>query len=432
MANPVTAAELLEYLDDTHTRTLRLVTDLGPDQMLGPRLPTVNPPNWEIGHLAWFNEYWVLRNLDRRAPLMPEADTLYDSSAIAHDRRWDLPLPRVVDTLAYLQAVNDALRQRLHDHGDSVPERDAYFYLLAIFHQDMHSEAFTYMRQTLGYPAPAETAALATSAGPLPGDVEVPGGRFLLGATSTEGFVFDNEKWAHPVELAPFRIARAPVTNADYVAFVDDHGYRRREFWDDCGWEWRARAGAEAPRYWRRNGPDWEVRRFDRWTTLAPHAPVMHVNWHEAQAWCRWAGRRLPSEAEWEAAAACEVMPGGIKGARKRRYPWGDETPTGTHANLHGGTLAGIDVAALPQSDSACGCRQMIGNIWEWTASTFAPYPGFSPDPYRDYSAPWFGTHKVLRGGSWATPARLVWNTWRNFYTPDRNDIFAGFRSCAR
>ncbi len=432
MANFVTAAELLAHLDDAHARTLRLITDLSPDQMLGPRLPIVNPPIWEVGHLAWFNEYWVLRNLDRRTPLMIAADSLYDSSAIAHDRRWDLPLPSVADTLAYLQAVKDTLGQRLRGHGNSVPEKDAYFYLLVIFHQDMHTEAFTYMRQTLGYPAPAGAFAKSMSDGPLPGDLDVPGGRFLLGAAPTRSFVFDNEKWAHPVELAPFRIARAPVTNMEFASFVDDHGYHRREFWDNPGWEWRMQAGMEAPKYWRRNGADWEMRRFDRWTVLAPHAPVMHVNWHEAQAWCRWAERRLPTEAEWEMAAACEVAGGHVDGTRKRRYPWGNEPPTETHANLNGRALTSIDVAALPQGDSAFGCRQMIGNVWEWTASTFEPYPGFSPDPYRDYSEQWFGTRKVLRGGSWATPARLVWNSWRNFYTPDRNDIFAGFRTCAR
>ncbi len=431
MANSVTAAELVSYLDDTHARTLRLVTDLDPGQMLGPKLPIVNPPAWEIGHLAWFSERWILRNLDHQPSLLPQADVLYDSSAVAHDQRWDLPLPSVTETLAYLEQVKDALRRRLQDHGDPVAQEDVYFYLLAIFHQDMHAEAFTYMRQTLAYPAPAGAAAAPETAGPLPGDSEVPGGPFLLGAMPLQRFAFDNEQPAHPVELAPFRIARAPVTNSEYGGFVEEGGYRRREFWDDAGWDWRTRSGIQAPKYWRRSGDGWEARRFDRWAPLAPHAPAMHLSWHEAQAWCRWAGRRLPTEAEWEMAAACEATDGGIGLLTRRLYPWGNGFPTAAHASLDGGAPAGMDVAALSAGDSAFGCRQMIGNIWEWTASTFAPYPGFSPGPYRDYSAPWFGTHKVLRGGSWATPARLVWNSWRNFFTPDRNDIFAGFRTCA-
>jgi iron(II)-dependent oxidoreductase len=150
---------------------------------------------------------------------------------------------------------------------------------------------------------------------------------------------------------------------------------------------------------------------------------VIHVNWYEADAYCRWAGRRLPTEAEWEAAAAGPDP--------KRRFPWGDEPPDPTRANLDGTALGCCDVAACPAGDSGFGCRQMFGNVWEWTASDFGPYPGFVPDPYKEYSQPWFGTHKVLRGGAWPTRARLLRTTWRNFYTPDRRDVWAGFRTCA-
>jgi iron(II)-dependent oxidoreductase len=152
---------------------------------------------------------------------------------------------------------------------------------------------------------------------------------------------------------------------------------------------------------------------------------VLHVNWHEAEAYCRWAGRRLPTEAEWELAAA-----GGLDGS-KRRFPWGEERPTPELANLDWRALGCVDVAAFPAGDSVFGCRHMIGNVWEWTASDFLPYPGFVADPYKEYSAPWFGTHKVLRGGCWATRSRLLRNTWRNFYLPDRRDVWAGFRTCA-
>jgi iron(II)-dependent oxidoreductase len=180
--------------------------------------------------------------------------------------------------------------------------------------------------------------------------------------------------------------------------------------------------------YWRRADGGWQRRDFGRWVPLEPHRPVLHVSWHEAEAWCAWAGRRLPTEAEWEMAAAAP----GPRREGKRRYPWGEDPPSPSRANLDG--LAGgcLDVAALPEGDSAWGCRQMIGNVWEWTASDFRPYPGFVPDAYKEYSEPWFGTHKVLRGGCWTTRARLMRNTWRNFYTPDRRDVWAGFRSCAR
>jgi iron(II)-dependent oxidoreductase len=222
------------------------------------------------------------------------------------------------------------------------------------------------------------------------------------------------------------------VSNAEYAAFVDDGGYRRREIWDDAGWAWRAERGLDHPTYWRRGTDGWELRRFDRWVPLPPHAAVIHVSWHEAQAWCRWAGRRLPTELEWEVAAAGEpTADGSALAPRKRRYPWGDAPPTPALANLDGGALGTIDVGALPAGDSAFGCRQMIGNAWEWTDTVFGPYPGFTPDMYQDYSQPLFGSTRVLRGGCWATRGRLIRNTWRNYYGPDRNDVFAGLRTCA-
>ena len=234
------------------------------------------------------------------------------------------------------------------------------------------------------------------------------------------------------MEIAPFAIARAPVTNVEFAAFVDDGGYRRRELWSAAGWTWRSAVGAEHPVYWRRTpASGWERRCFDRWLPLAPHEPVIFVCWYEADAYCRWAERRLPSEAEWEAAAAGEpTAEGRALAPRPRVYPWGDDSPTAARANLDGHALGCVDVAALPDGDSAFGCRQMIGNVWEWTATDFQPYPDFVRDPYAEYSAPWFDTHKVLRGGCWATRARLLRNTWRNFYTPDRRDVFAGFRVC--
>jgi iron(II)-dependent oxidoreductase len=303
-----------------------------------------------------------------------------------------------------------------------------YFTLLSVFHEDMHTEAFTYTRQTLGYSAPSLGIGRcqAEEAGPLPGDVEIRGGTFLLGAARDEPFVFDNEKWAHAVEVRPFAIALAPVTQTEFAAFVEGGGYRERRFWSEEGWRWRGQEEAEHPVYWRREAPGrWRRRDFDRWVPLEPHRPVLHVNWYEAEAYCRWAGRRLPTEAEWELAAA-----GGLDG-RKRRFPWGEGPRSPDQANLDWRAMGCVDVAACPAGDSPFGCRQMTGNVWEWTGGDFLPYPGFVADPYREYSAPWFGTHKVLRGGCWATRGRLLRNTWRNFYRPQRRDVWAGFRTCA-
>lgn len=426
--------EIAAALVDARARTLLLTADLQGEAWLGPRLPIVNPPLWEVGHVGYFQELWVLRRGRGHAPSIPRADDLYDSARVAHGLRWDLPLIPVAEMRAYIAEVLERSLRALEETTDD------YLHRLALFHEDMHGEAFYYTRQTLARPAPAVEIPPAPSgallAGPFPGDVEVPGGPYLLGARpdiegargalrdAGAGFVFDNEKWAHTVEVAPFSIARAPVTNAEFAAFVDAGGYADPGLWSDEGWQWRTAEGATMPVYWERSpGGDWQVRRFQAAIPLPPHQPVIHVNCHEAEAYCRWAGRRLPTEAEWELAAS---------GREKRRFPWGDAPPGPGHANVDLRWGGPADVAAFPDGDSPFGCRQMIGNVWEWTASRFAPYPGFVVDPYKEYSEPWFHSpHRVLRGGCFVTRGRLLRSTWRNFYPPHRRDVLAGFRTCA-
>ena len=442
----VSPQELATWVNDAARCLEELVRDLSEEQLRVPELDVVNPLLWEIGHVAWFQERFVLRQALGEPPLGGQGDAIWDSAAVPHATRWHLILPSLAETRAYMAEVAARVAARVVEPGAS--EQLRYIARYAVHHHDMHTEALTYTRQTLGYPpvrlgsqaageGVLERPEDAATAGPLEGDALVPGGRFLLGADRDEPFVFDNEKWVHPVELSPFRIARAPVTQAEYAAFVDDGGYRTQSLWSDEGWKWREGTGAEHPVYWRRAGRTpvegvgaWERRHFDAWVPLEPHRPVCHVCFHEAQAYCRWAGRRLPTEAEWEAAAIGEPGEAGLAPVR-RRFPWGDEPITPALANLdwrQGGT---VDVAAFPAADSAFGCRQMIGNLWEWTASTFGPYPHFEQDAYRDNSWPWFGSRMVLRGGAWATRARLVRATLRNYFTPDRRDVFAGFRTCA-
>jgi len=413
---------LSQQLRDARQRTRRLTCDLEGPQLFGPKIEIVNPVLWELGHVAWFQERWCLRlraDESLSESVLDGADALYDSATVAHDTRWNLPLPDLSATHEFQERVLDRVLARLEREPDN--EWFLYFVQLALFHEDMHAEAFHYTRQTLGYADPLAQGKPPDSAGKgaLDGEVELPGGEFLLGAARNSGFHFDNEKWAHRVELEPFRVARAPVTNAQFLEFVRDGGYRRHDLWSPEGWNWKDRA--RGPRCWVERDGEWRERRFDEEVRLDGDLPVMHVNWHEANAYCRYAGRRLPSEAQWEFAAS-------FCGGSRRRYPWGDTTGDGVRANLNGSGR--VPVGSFAAGDSSSGCRQMLGNVWEWTSSTFAPYPDFVRDPYAEYSEPWFGTHKVLRGGSFATPARLISNTWRNFYTPDRGDIFAGFRTC--
>src|SRR6516165_12148653 len=431
-------AELCSQLRQTREHTRRLMQDLSTAQLMGPMLPIVNPVLWEIGHVGWFHEYWTLRHAHGLAPLIERADLLWNSSTVPHDTRWDLDLP---DRSGVFRYFNEVLARQIDRLTGPLDFPSRYFYELAIRHEDMHVEALAYMRQTLGYGRPQASkgkVAPVKDAGDWPGDADIPGGMWRLGSAPGDGFIFDNEKWQHEVELAPFRIAKAPVTNGEFAAFVEEDGYGRSEFWSGAGWAWREEADAKRPVYWleKEKGSSfgWTWRRYGAVEQLAPHAPVTFINWYEAQAFCNWAKRRLPSEAEWEAAAIGE-QDGGRLWHGRRQWPWtgcsSAAAPTSAHANLDFAFDAPIDVAACARGDSAFGCRQMIGNVWEWTASDFVPFAGFSADPYEDYSQPWFNSRKVLRGGSFATSARIARPGYRNFFTPDRNDVIAGFRTCA-
>ena len=425
---------LINDIKDARKRTLELVDGLDQQQIIGPQLDIVNPLLWEIGHVAYFYELWTLRHLDGANSFLNNADELYDSINIAHNDRWNLPLLSLVETKAYMQQVLDAVIARLQN--DTVNAQDIYLTRYAVYHEDMHTEAFTYTRRTLNYPVPVFANNVlqdnAYNAGALDGDVEIAGGDFMPGAPDDHSgktdFCFDNEKWQHPVNIKPFSIARAATTYQQYAEFVNDGGYNNQQFWDDEGWDWLQNNNIKTANGWKKDGDgNWLIKHFDQWQAMRPHAAVVHINWYEASAWCRWAGRRLPTEAEWELAASGSPS----NNNEKRMFPWGNEKPTEKHVNMNSRAMRTIDVGALPDGDSAFGCRQMLGNVWEWTADTFNPYPGFVADMYQDYSQPLFGQTKVLRGGAWPTRSRMIRNTWRNYYGADRNDVFAGFRTCA-
>lgn len=387
------AHTLAAALDALRSHTLRLFDawrQVLPADMAVRYTPEVNPPRWELGHLAWFEERWIARNPERlrgaaahpetalAASLLPTADRLYDSSRVAHTTRWHLDLPDAGRTLRYAAQVRErtlALLNRAAHDDDSL-----YFFRWALLHEAMHAEAAVYTAQTLALPIAAALLQAGPAAGPG-GTVLCAGGPLVLGAP-TPGFEFDNERGAHALELAPFEIDRSPVTWAAYRNFIEAGGYDEPAHWTAEGWAWRQRHSNGRPRHLTLDDGTWQRAAFGHWVVLADDEPVMHLSQHEAQAWCHWAGRRLPSEAEWAWAAQ-----------NAEGLAWGE--------------------------------------VWEWTASPFAPFPGFEPHPYRDYSLPWFDGRPVLRGGSFATPAWLKHPRYRNFFPAERNDLFAGFRSCA-
>ena len=417
-------AVLRAALIDARRRMLALYGHLAPAQLRVPYLKIVNPPLWEMAHVGWFQEYWCLRHRGSAEPLrsrLSDCDPMLNSAIIPHAERWKLPRLTEASVADYLRREFDDTLEALES---STPE-SRYFFALSLYHEDMHSEAMRMTLQTLALPGPASANGILPRPAPAPaaGDVLFEGGEFEMGSRQGPDFVFDNELAAHRVRVEPFALAAVAVTNAEYLAFVEADGYRRVELWSPQGWRWREDAGALAPCYWRGDAGGWLVRRFDRWEPLRADDPVMHINAHEAEAYCRFAGRRLPSEAEWEFAARADLAPAAD------RYPWGAEALAQGAVGLDGAYGTPVPATALPGSDSRRGVRQMLGNVWEWTATPFAPYPGFAPGPYREYSEPWFHTHRVLRGGCFATRARLVHSRWRNFYTPERNDVFAGFRT---
>jgi iron(II)-dependent oxidoreductase len=415
---------LAEALRESREYTLSMYGHLRGAQWDVPLLEIVNPPIWELAHIGFFQEFFCRRwRADDPAGLrtpsrLAGADALFDSRTVAHDSRWTLSYPPLDTVFRYLE---ETLAVTVDDLAAS-REDDRHRFRLALFHEDMHGEALLMTLQTLGLPAPPRSHVPMPEADARPvTDVAFAGGPFLQGARAGDGeHAFDNEKWAHPVTIAPFAMASRPVNNAEFLAFVEDGGYSREQFWSPEGWRWRISVGATAPRHWRREGTSWRMRWFDEWLDLPREETVVQVCRHEAEAWCRWAGRRLPTESEWEFAAT--------RGGREDRYPWGNAVPGEALALDYRFERPSAGKGAAPGRSGLVG---MIGGVWEWTSSAFEAYPGFETDAYAEYSQPWFGTHGVLRGGCFATRSRLVHSRWRNFYLPHRNDVFAGFRSCA-
>jgi gamma-glutamyl hercynylcysteine S-oxide synthase len=359
----------------------------------------------------------------------PEIDPLYD--AFEHPRvdRPTLPLLPPAEARAYAHEVRgrvlDVLGSaaftgtRLVSHG--------FAFGMVAQHEQQHDETMLATHQlrkgaavlTAAPPGPPPANALH-----LPAEVEVPAGPFTMG-TSAEPWALDNERPAHPVVLPSFYIDTTPVSNAAYQAFIADGGYADPRWWTAAGWAHRQQARLEAPLFWRRDGSGWVRRRFGVTEPVPPAEPVMHVCFHEAQAYARWAGRRLPTEAEWEKAARFDPVTG-----RSRRFPWGDQDPTPEVANLGQRHLQPAAAGSYPAGAAPCGTRQLIGDVWEWTSSDFLPYPGFAAWPYREYSEVFFGPdYKVLRGGSFAVGPVACRGTFRNWDYPIRRQIFAGFRT---
>ncbi len=352
-----------------------------------PQVPELTPPLWQLGNIAWFAEWFILREARSSHPadalcsgLLTRGDDLFDANLVAHRARWNLDLPATGAVRMYAREVLDRVLDKLSRAANL--DSALYPYRLALAHEDLCGEAMLAGLQWLGVDVPAGLL----ESGPVPasgGQIAFPGGSIALGSRLDAGFAFDNEYPPQACYVPPFAIDSAPVSNAQFADFVLDGGYQNRQFWSVAGSAWLMCQERSSPLYWQRDARQWSTRRFGQPAILPPHQAVRHVNLYEAQAYCAWIGRRLATEAEWEYAAT----------SGHPLFQW--------------------------------------GQVWEWTATPFEPYPGFVPGAWREYSAPWFMHHQVLRGASFATPARLVSPQMRAFQAPERGDGFTGLRTCS-
>jgi gamma-glutamyl hercynylcysteine S-oxide synthase len=411
-------------------RTSGLTDCIDDGDLICQHSPLMSPLVWDLAHIANQEELWLLRSVGGRDPMHPEIDPLYDAFEHPRATRPTLPLLPPAEARSYAREVRSRvldLLERVSFTTGPLTESGFAFGMIAQ-HEQQHDETMLATHQlrkgaaVLTAPPPAPPPADVLR---LPAEVLIPAGPFMMG-TSTEPWALDNERPAHLVEVAPFYLDTTPVTNASYLEFIAAGGYDDPRLWSPAGWEHRQQAGLTAPLFWQHGGAgQWLRRRFGVIEPVPPAEPVLHVCWYEADAYARWAGRRLPTEAEWEKAARHDAAAG-----RSRRYPWGDDEPTPARANLGQRHLQPAAAGSYPQGAAPCGARQLIGDVWEWTASDFLPYPGFRAFPYKEYSEVFFGPeYKVLRGGAFSADSVACRGTFRNWDYPIRRQIFAGFRT---
>ncbi|NLU82712.1 ergothioneine biosynthesis protein EgtB [Rhodococcus sp. HNM0569] len=414
-------------LSRARERTTVLTDSVDDGDLVAQHSPLMSPLVWDLAHIGNQEELWLVRDVGGRDAVRDDIDQLYDAFQHPRATRPSLPLLDPAQARDYVATVRDKTWDVLdHTRFDGRRlERDGFAFGMIAQHEQQHVETMLATHQLrAGARVLSAPPTPPPAPGSRPGEVVVPAGVFEMG-TSTEPWALDNERPAHPVDVRAFAIETFPVTNARYREFIDDGGYERPELWTERGWRHRVDAGLEAPEFWTRDsGGAWWRRSFGTLAPVVADEPVVHVCWFEADAFARWAGKRLPTEAEWEKAARWDPRTG-----CSRRYPWGDDTPTAATANLGGTHLGPARVGAYPAGASASGAEQMIGDVWEWTSSGFDPYPGFEAFPYREYSEVFFGgDYRVLRGGSFGTDEVACRGTFRNWDHPIRRQIFAGFR----
>jgi iron(II)-dependent oxidoreductase len=419
----LTAVDAVDALWETRERTLALVASVSNEDLERVHSPLMSPLVWDLGHIAAFEDLWLVHRLAGRPLLRDELADVYDAFETPRAHRGELPILGPDAAREYLDEVRERTIEVIEEQGVG----DGTVHEMVLRHEQQHNETMlqTIQLARLEYyefagRAPAPCVAVAAPTGLEL--IEIPSGECTIGAPA-KGFAYDNERPRHRTDVRGYLIGRAPITNATYLTFVEGGGYERREWWSDEGWHWKEQYDITRPLAWTAdNAAEWRLGALE---PLDPHRPVVHVSWFEADAFARAHGARLPTEVEWEKAATWDQENGVA-----HPYPWGTEPPVpGVHANVDHEACGTAPVGAYPVGASPSGCVGMIGDVWQWTGSDFRGYPHFVAHPYKEYSEVFFGPdHKVLRGGSWATRARVITGTFRNWDYPQRRQIFSGFR----
>jgi iron(II)-dependent oxidoreductase len=420
-------ARAAEALTRARARSVALTDAVDDEDLVRQHSKLMSPLVWDLAHIGVQEELWLVRDVGGREPLRPDIDDIYDAFQHARADRPELPLLGPAETRAYVKQVREKafdVLERAPMEGRRLTEQ-AFAFGMITQHEQQHDETMLATHQLRkGDPVLHAPEPPPARSGALPAEVLVPGGAFTMG-TSAEPWALDNERPAHELAVEAFWLDTTPVTCGAYAEFLDDGGYDDEQWWSPAGWAYRTENGITAPRFWKREQDGWWRTRFGGYERITADEPVVHVSYHEAEAYAAWAGRRLPTEAEWEKAARFDPATG-----RSRRFPWGDEEPSAEHANLGQRHLRPAPAGAYPAGASPTGVHQLIGDVWEWTSTDFHGYPGFAPFPYREYSEVFFGPeYKVLRGGSFGTDSAAIRGTFRNWDYPIRRQIFAGFRT---
>jgi iron(II)-dependent oxidoreductase len=419
----LTASRAVDALEEGRRRTLALVASVSDADLERIHSPLMSPLVWDLAHIAAYEDLWLVHRYGDQPLLRDDLAATYDAFETPRSVRGEIELLDSAQARDYLSDVRARTLEVIDEGGIG----DGMLHEMVLRHEHQHDET---MLQTLQLACLSDYELAGRR--PEPGSprpsftglemVEIPAGACTTGALAG-GFAYDNERPRQRLDVPAYLIGRTPVTNASYLAFIEGDGYQRREWWSDEGWAWKEKDGIGRPGAWTADlAAEYRLGQLE---PLHPDRPVIHVSWFEADAFARAHGARLPTEVEWEKAATWDP-----EQQVARRYPWGNRRPVpGLHANLDQRGCGTAPAGAYPEGVSPYGCLGMIGDVWEWTSSRFDGYPGFAAYPYREYSEVFFGDeYRVLRGGSWATRARVATPTFRNWDYPRRRQIFAGIR----